>query len=289
MTGLHFRAKDLHARVGIVALPSTRRLAGDENLAGRAARLEQGRDTGRRPPFAAIRTCKRLLAAVQGLAAVIGISAAAAENASAPNVKQVLIAFHIPSQPLANALQIYGEKAGVQVLYESHSAVGRTSAAVEGNYTPTEALTMLLSGTDLKVQYARPNAITLASRNTPSDLGVMGTPAATELSLGTLRVRATDEAEDVGRLHDYSESLQADIQKVLHNNSGTRGGNYRATLDLWIDPLRIIQRVELVRSTGNQDRDAAVEAALRGFAVSRPTPARAPQPVRVVIVVRSMQ
>lgn len=241
---------------------------------------------GRGAPGSPVRTRKSLLVLTLGLMLAVGIAAAAADDA--PRSGRVAIAFHIPAQPLANALQIYGEKAGVQVLYESHSAVGRTSAAVEGNYTPADALATLLSGTDLKVQYARPNAVTLALRDAPSGAALMSAPAATELSLGTLRVRATGEADDAGRLRDYSEGLQADIQKVLQKNSGTRGGSYRATLDLWIDPSRTVQRVALVRSTGSEGRDAAVEAALRGLTVSRPTPAQAAQPVRVVIVVRSM-
>lgn len=245
------------------------------------------RNAGHGVPRSSVNARKSSLAAMLGSILIVGIAAAAADDA--PRSSQVAIAFHIPAQPLANALQIYGEKAGVQVLYESHSAVGRTSAAVEGNYTPAEALATLLSGTDLKVQYARPNAVTLALRDAPSGAALMSAPAATELSLGTLRVRATEEADDAGRLRDYSEGLQADIQKVLQKNSETRGGNYRATLDLWIDPLRTVQRVALVRSTGSEGRDAAVEAALRGLTVSRPTPAHAAQPVRVVIVVRSMQ
>ena len=45
------------------------------------------------------------------------------------------IEFHIAAQPLASALQAYGERTGVQVLYESNSAIGRKSVSVEGNLT----------------------------------------------------------------------------------------------------------------------------------------------------------
>jgi len=197
------------------------------------------------------------------------------------------IVFHIPAQPLASALQTYGEKAGVQVLYESSSAVGRTSAAVEGNFRPEEALVLLLTGTDLKIQYVRPDAVTLALRSgVPDGLAVSAPPTA-DLSLGTLLVRPTGEEDDIGQLHDYSYGLQVDVQKVLQKSAGTREGNYRAVIDLWIDPLRTVQRVELVHSTGNESRDTAVAKALRGLTVSRPAPANAPQPVRIVIVVRS--
>jgi hypothetical protein len=199
------------------------------------------------------------------------------------------LAFHIPSQPLASALQSYGESAGVQVLYESRSAVERTSMAVEGSFTPEEALVRLLAGTDLKIQYTRSDAVTLVLRSAQPDGPPDSAAGVPELSLGTLRVRPTGAVDDVGRLHDYSENLQLDIQKVLQKNAGTRGGNYRAVLDLWIDPLRSVHRIALVGSTGNQGRDTAVAAALRGLAVSRPPPENMPQPVRVVIVVKSMQ
>jgi hypothetical protein len=204
---------------------------------------------------------------------------------------QAPLAFHIPSQPLASALQVYGERAGVQVLYESRSAAERKSMAVEGSFTPEEALVLLLAGTDLKIQYTRPDAVTLALRSVQPDMFPDSAPGVgvPELSLGTLRVRPTGAADDVGRLHDYGENLQLDIQKVLQKNAGTRGGNYRAVLDLWIDPLRTVQRIELVGSTGNQGRDTAVATALRGLSVSRSAPENMPQPVRVVIVVKSMQ
>ncbi len=70
------------------------------------------------------------------------------------------IEFSIPAQQLASALQAYGERTGVQVLYESNSATGRTSTSVEGPLTPEDALNLLLKGSDLKVQYVRPDAIT---------------------------------------------------------------------------------------------------------------------------------
>ncbi len=61
------------------------------------------------------------------------------------------VQFHIPAQPLASALQAYGEQAGIQVLYESGSASGRKSMPVDGKLLPEDALNVLLTGTDLRV------------------------------------------------------------------------------------------------------------------------------------------
>ncbi len=102
-------------------------------------------------------------------------------------------------------------------------------------------------------------------------------------------MRATNDGSDTGALRDYSESLQFDIQKALQKNIGSRGGSYQLVVDLWIDASRTIQRAQLFRPTGDQNRDAAVTAALQGLTVSRATPANASLPVRIAIRVKSLQ
>jgi hypothetical protein len=237
---------------------------------------------GLRPDF---RNRRFLPCAVLLIAGVL--AAGAAEDQGARPSGPVL--FRIPAQSLAGALQAYGQATGIEVLYESNSAFGRTSVAVEGTFAADTALNILLKGTDLRVRYIRPDAITLAP---PSMDGVSRAPpavsfAASDLSLGTLRVRGSSGSD--GRLQDYSQGVQMDIQNALRKNPKTRDGNYRAVLDLWIDSARTIERTELYRSTGDRDRDAAVAATLRGVTISRPAPANVPQPVRVSIVVNALQ
>ena len=149
---------------------------------------------------------KFLLAAYAALL-IARIYTAEAEDRQAARAGE-LIAFDIPRQSLAGALQAYGQTTGIQVLYESNSAVGRASAAVEGKFTADAALHLLLKETELKVRYIRPDAITLAL---PSAEGVNYTPPATplassSLSLGTLRVRGT--RDDTAGLQDFSQRLQ---------------------------------------------------------------------------------
>ena len=231
---------------------------------------------------------RRFLALTCAALVIAGICAAGAEERQVANAIGTMD-FHIPAQALASALQVYGERTGVQVLYESNSAADRRSGAVEGNFTPEAALNLLLSGTDLRVRYIRPDAITLAHASADSD-GPPSAPFPTaDLSLGTLRARALSDGDGAARLRDYSESVQADIQQALRKNAKTRAGSYRAVLDLWIDPSRTIQRTELFHSTGDLDRDTAVATVLRGVTISRPAPVNTPQPVRVVIFVKSLQ
>jgi hypothetical protein len=230
--------------------------------------------------------------ACAALAIVAAWAAVAKERRAAAGSMPMTL--HIPAQPLANALQAYGQQTGVQVLYESRSAAGLRSAAVEGTFTPQEALNLLLKGTELKVHYARPDAITLAPPHSEKELPSEkeppseSPPAKADLSLGTLRVRASGDDDSSG-LHDYGESVQADIQKALQKNARTRSGSYRLVLDLWIDPSRTIERTKLYQSTGDPGRDAAVAAVVLGVIISRPTPVNMPQPVRVAIVVRTSQ
>ena len=218
---------------------------------------------------------------------VAGMLAAHAEDGRVARPSEP-IEFNIPAQSLANALQAYGQTTGIQVLYESNSAGSRMSAAVQGKFAPDTALNLLLTGTGLKVRYLRPDAITLAlpDADGPGVPSSTAPSASSDLSLGTLRVRRS--GDDATRLRDYSQSVQMDIQNALRKNAKTRDGSYRAVLDLWIDPASTIERTELFRSTGDRDRDAAVTTTLRGVTISRPTPVNTPQPIRVVIVVRSL-
>ncbi|HLH10685.1 MAG TPA: STN domain-containing protein [Methylovirgula sp.] len=198
--------------------------------------------------------------------------------------------FDIPAQPLAAALQSYGEKTGLQVLYESRSALGRMSTKVEGMFSRDAALALLLKGTGLQVRYTSENAITLAL---PSERKAgVGSPQALpapNLILGTMPVRDEAEPEDASQLRDYSASIQLDIRSALQRNALTRAGSYHFIARLWIDPSRAVQRAELSLPTGDEARDAAIVTTLQGLVMSRTAPENTPQPVRIAVTVRSLQ
>lgn len=146
-----------------------------------------------------------------GIPALAGLGIAGAAGPKAASSDAPLI-FQIPAQSLATALQAYGQRAGVQVLYESELAAGRQSVAVEGEYASDRALKLLLSATDLEVHYIRPDAITLSPRNA---LGKDEPPAdplvKADLSIGELRVVAPSRAGSVAQ--DYSEERAARYPK----------------------------------------------------------------------------
>ncbi len=235
-------------------------------------------------------TNDRRRVAIAMYAALLVAGICAAEAVEQPSIRaSESVVFDIPAQPMALALQSFGEKTGVQVLYESSSVSGLKSTAVEGSFPPEEALNLLLAGTELRVQYVRPDAITIALPTINIDLPPSMPIGSADLSLGTLHARGSGGMDNLSRLHEYSEAVQMDVQKALRSNILTRRGSYRAVLDLWVDPSRSIQKTELFQTTGDFERDIAVMSVLRGLTISRPIPPNTPQPVRVVIVVKPAQ
>lgn len=60
------------------------------------------------------------------------------------------IAFDIPAQSLASALNAFGRQSGLQVSLAASTSRGVTSRAVKGSYTPEQALAALLEGTEAR-------------------------------------------------------------------------------------------------------------------------------------------
>lgn len=60
--------------------------------------------------------------------------------------------FSIPAQPLAGALNAFGRQSGLQVTLAASMSRGVTSRAVNGSYTPQQALAILLEGTGIPLR-----------------------------------------------------------------------------------------------------------------------------------------
>ena len=241
-------------------------------------------DTGRIARVKARLRLARPTALIAALVLVLAIGRIGAIEDTTPRAERP-VRFSIPAQPLVSALQLYGQAASVQVLYESSSAAGRRSTAVEGLYAPREALAVLLTGTELKARYSRPDAVTLAP-DVPDVSQSQSLPSGSDLSLGTLRVHGGIGV--ASQVNDYSERVRIDIQNALHNNPQTRAGNYRAALSVWINTARVVERVDIAGSSGDPARDAALISVLRGVTIGSTAPPNAPRPVRVGVVVRTM-
>jgi hypothetical protein len=69
--------------------------------------------------------------------------------AAAPSGEPVKYHFKIDSQPLGVALQQFAEQSGVQIIFFSQVTEGLQATALNGSYTISGALEMLLSGSHL--------------------------------------------------------------------------------------------------------------------------------------------
>ncbi|WP_139247240.1 STN domain-containing protein [Hyphomicrobium sp. NDB2Meth4] len=197
------------------------------------------------------------------------------------------IAFDIPSQALSDALQAYSRASGVEVLYESSIGRSLKSSAVKGMFTRQAAVEQLLAGTDLEIQYTRSDAITISSPYRQADLPPPTALGDADLLLDTLRVSSGPRPSE-RELENFGQSVKVDIAQALRRDERTKSGNYRASVKLWISPERVVNRAELAQSTGDVGRDASIADALGGLVLRQRPPDNAPQPIRVVIVVRSM-
>jgi hypothetical protein len=197
-----------------------------------------------------------------------------------------LTTFNIPAQPLIDALQVYSQQAGVQVMFETNSATGLRSEPVNGEFTPHAALLMLLADTDLRVRYSRSNAVTLAPASVPDpDEPPTHSAVSADLTLGLLRVRGTSDASDRS-LGEYIGLVQSDIQKALKMGGRSKRGEYRVGVKLWVTPSsRIVDKAELDGSTGDVDRDSSIAEALRGLVLSQQAPPNIPLPIRFMILI----
>jgi hypothetical protein len=140
---------------------------------------------------------------------------------------------------------------------------GRRSTAVKGVFTAMEALRALLAGTGLDAHRVGERAITLL-------------PGPAQERPRSLAYRR------------YSAALQNAALRQLCHDRQTRLGTYRLAMQLWLDELGHVRRIELLSSTGDLARDERIHELVRSISVGGPPP-MLPQPITMVILPRSPQ
>jgi hypothetical protein len=108
--------------------------------------------------------------------------------AAAPSSDPVKHHFKIDSQPLGTALQQFAEQSGVQIIFFSQVTEGLQAPALNGSYTISGALEMLLSRSHLIFRVINPKTIEICP-SIARDSSIF-----TIRPLGTLRA-----ATDAGR------------------------------------------------------------------------------------------
>jgi hypothetical protein len=166
----------------------------------------------------------------------------------------------IPSQPLEDALYAFGAATGMEIIVDGGAVTGRRSTEVKGNFSPEQALGILLIGTGLDARPIGARAITLTlGRQEPAKTTIF---------------------------RSYSAILQDAALRQLCRDKDIRFGTYRIAMQLWLNQAGGVERVELLSSTGDRARDIRIGQLLKGLSGAKP-PETLPQPVVMVILPRS--
>lgn len=200
----------------------------------------------------------------------LATSFAGEENTAGPSKA---IAFDIPAQPLAQALDAYARATGMATVVDQELIAGRHSATVKGLLTPDQALRILLAGTGLSIRYASDVAFTLDR-----------TDGATTLQSAA----SSGSAAATISLQSYFADLQETLRRLLCGNPQAQPGRYRLGLQLWIGANGAVLASHFLDSTGDSQRDTAIAVLLASAIVTAP-PRELPQPITVVLLPTSVE
>ncbi len=181
------------------------------------------------------------------------------------------ILFDLPAQPLAVALTAYGEVTGLSVLVAAGLTVNRQSAAVEGLFTPAQALRLLLTDSGLTARYTSNTAFTL-----------IPTPPHDNIAAPARETGAASPAQRAGL---YVARIQRVIGRLLCELQPDKLGRYRVALQLWIDASGQIYRVHLLNSPGVAAWGGTVRAVIERQIIEPPPPGFQ-QPITLLLRMR---
>jgi protein TonB len=120
-----------------------------------------------------------------------------------------------------------------------------------------------------------------------ADLGVDADGSGSGDGFGLVGKKGGRDLLEGGPFGWYGSLLGADIQDSLAERKRLRQVKYTAVLDLWINRDGRIERVELVRTSGNRDLDTTLRMAVAEVGkVREPPPPEMPQPVRLQVTSR---
>lgn len=190
---------------------------------------------------------------------------AAAEQRAAEVPAGNLVAFDLPAEPLAKAIERYSVVSGWQVIYDADLATGRQSGPVKGAYTPAAALRLLLTGTAL-----------IAEPMAADGFMLLPDPAAAAAAEAV-------PSDPASLFPQYYGRIQSDLRRAFCADPHIRGGGaYRIALGLWLGSSGGVTRAVALGSTGRSEIDAAFERAARTLSVGSPPPGFA-QPVVILV------
>lgn len=109
-------------------------------------------------------------------------------DAQAQTAQQTI---NISAGPLTQALNSLAAQTGVQILFDTSVAAGKTTRGVNGTLTPAEALTAVLAGTGVEARFAGSNQVILQSGAADSGALAEGTTELEPITIYGARNAAT--------------------------------------------------------------------------------------------------
>lgn len=195
---------------------------------------------------------------------------------AAPVEAQTTQRFDLPAQPLEQSLSRFAEQTGLQMLYDSDLARGRTASAVSGRYAPREALSLMLADTGLAARFTSAGAVVIYA----------GSSSAVTLSpITAVAAPVIGRSADGPEARAYAGAVQRTIIERLRASPDLSAGDYEISLRLWVDGGGAAQRVEILDGSGDPGRDRAFVGLTRTLSFG-PPPLDLPQPMRVSFRVR---
>ncbi|MEJ0036269.1 MAG: TonB family protein [Gammaproteobacteria bacterium] len=85
----------------------------------------------------------------------------------------------------------------------------------------------------------------------------------------------------------YAGLLKNEILGRLQDEKKIRAGSYTIQVRVWVKPDGTVERIHFTQSSGNGERDKAIEEAITRIRVSQAPPADMPQPINLRIVSRA--
>lgn len=114
--------------------------------------------------------------------------------------------YHLEEQDLGSALRAIGRSSGREVIFESKIVDGKHAPRIEGSFTATEAIDLLLRESGLVAIY-RNGAILIVGRSDPSDPEVAGSTGSDDIVVTGTHIRgATPTAPLIGRTRQQIEA-----------------------------------------------------------------------------------
>ncbi len=92
-----------------------------------------------------------------------GVGTLSVERAQAQAATQQVYSFDIPAKPIRQAMNDIGRITGLAIVFDETTAASLSGRSVRGSMTASNALSTLLSGTDLQYRFTNSNTVTIAS------------------------------------------------------------------------------------------------------------------------------